>query len=241
MYATEAHESGAELVERHMGLVKRIAYHLAGRLPATVQVEDLVQAGVIGLLEAARNYQTGHGAGFETFAGIRIRGAMLDEVRRGDWAPRSAHRASREISEAIRKVENRQQREASGAEIAQEMGVSLDEYHAMLRKSTEARVFSLEDVFGNDGDPLDVVPGGEDDPVQDYTRQGFATTVAESIAALPEREQLVLSLYYDEELNLKEIGEVLGVTESRVCQIHGQALSRLRARLADWSYAEVAV
>lgn len=238
MYAAEAFENSEDLVERHMDLVKRIAYHLAGRLPMTIPVQDLIQAGAMGLLEAAQQYDKRHGASFETYAGIRIRGAMLDEARRLSWAPRSTHRSMRQISEAVRAVELRMGRSASASEVASEMGVDLDTYHSMLRKVTERRVFNLEDLFGADGDGSDALPSDAVDPADEYQRERFGAAVAEAIVSLPERERLVLSMYYDDELNLREIGEVLGVTESRVCQIHGQALVRLRSRLTDWHGGE---
>ncbi|HEX6999670.1 MAG TPA: RNA polymerase sigma factor FliA [Gammaproteobacteria bacterium] len=234
MYADEAAMPGEALVARYMDLVRRIAFHMAGRLPASVQVEDLIQAGVVGLLEAGRYYDRRHGASFETYAGIRIRGAMLDEVRRQNWAPRSAHRATRQIAEAIRAVEGRTGREAQAEEVARELGVSLDVYHDMVRKVTEARVLSLDALFEPDGDYTEMLPDDADDPSQQCVKDRLLGAAAEAIDGLPERERLVLSLYYVEELNLKEIGQVLGVTESRVCQIHGQALARLRARLTDW-------
>ncbi|TVS18333.1 MAG: RNA polymerase sigma factor FliA [Gammaproteobacteria bacterium] len=239
MYAAMGRDTGEVVVEQHMDLVRRLAHHLMGRLPASVQLDDLIQAGVVGLLEAARHFDDSHGASFETYAGIRIRGAMLDEVRRQDWSPRSAHRASREISEAVRRVEGRTGREASAAEIARELGVELEAYHGMLRKVAEGRVFSLEDMFGADQSADEMLSGKSDDPARECVRRNFSDAAAEAIAKLPEREQLVLSLYYDQELNLKEIGEVLGVSESRVCQIHGQVLVRLRARLTDWTFDEV--
>jgi RNA polymerase sigma factor for flagellar operon FliA len=220
-----------------MDLVRRIAHHLIGRLPASVQIDDLIQAGAMGLLEAARQYDASHGASFETYAGIRIRGAMLDEVRRHDWSPRSSHRTMREISAAIHAVEKRTARRAEGREIAAQMGVGLDEYHALLRKSTETRVFNLEDLFGPDVDAGDTLPGDARGPAGEYEDVRLNAAIVEAIGDLPERERTVLALYYDEELNLREIGEVLGVTESRVCQIHSQALVRLRAKLTEWKGA----
>ena len=130
------------LVQRHSELVRRIAHHLMGRLPSSVDVTDLIQAGLIGLLEAARNYSGAHGASFETYAGIRIRGAMLDELRRGDWAPRSVHRRAREISGAIRSIEQEVGREARDVEVAQRLGISLDEYHGNLSDATRCQVLS---------------------------------------------------------------------------------------------------
>ena len=227
------------LLERYAPLVKRIANHLLARLPSSVQVDDLVQAGVIGLLEASRNYDAGKGASFETYAGIRIRGAMIDEVRRGDWAPRSVHRNSRRVQEAMARLEKRLGRDVSDQEVAAEMGVSLDEYHAITQDSLSSRLFSIDELGGEDENPDDFLPSGESSPADGVQRAALRQQLAAAIATLPERERLVLALYYDEELNLKEIGLVLGVSESRVSQIHSQAAQRLRARLKDWSAGDL--
>jgi len=234
-YAESSGEA-ERLVRQHQVLVKRIAHHLMARLPDSVQVDDLLQAGMIGLLEAASKYDGSMGASFETYAGIRIRGAMLDEVRRGDWIPRSVHRNSRAISEATRKVEATTGREALGTEVAGEMGISLEAFHAMLSDARGARLFSIEELTEDNPDAIDVA---EDNPIEGrHIEQVFKRRLVEAIESLPEREKLVLSLYYDEELNLKEIGSVLGVSESRVCQIMGSATTRLRARVADWVESE---
>ncbi len=224
--------SGAEaeqLVLRHAELVKRIAHHLAGRLPASVEVDDLIQAGMLGLLEAASSYAADRGASFETYAGIRIRGAMIDSLRKLDWAPRSVHRRARDAATAIRSVEHRLGREARDAEVAAEMGIEVDEYHKVMQDAAACQLTSLEDA-GAAGDAAD----GSLDPFADAHDGDFRLALADAISQLPERERLVMSLYYDEELNLKEIGLVLKVSESRVCQLHGQALTRLKARLAGW-------
>jgi RNA polymerase sigma factor for flagellar operon FliA len=227
-----------ELVERYAPLVKKIASHLLGRLPDGVELEDLIQTGLIALLDAARQYSPLKGASFETYASIRVRGAMLDEFRNTDWAPRSVYRKQRQLTAAIRSVENRTGAHASPREIAAELGVELDEYFQMVAATTAQRMFSLEEA-----DP-DVASGdsghGEPsvDPAMEIESEAFQQAMTQAIAELPEREGLVMSLYYDEELNLKEIGEVLGVSESRVCQIHGQALTRLRARLQPWVTAQ---
>jgi RNA polymerase sigma factor FliA len=230
-------EDADQLVRRHAPLVRRIAYHLMGRLPPSVDVGDLVQAGMIGLLEAARNFTTDRAASFETYAGIRIRGAMLDELRRTDWTPRSVHRKVREVAEVVRQIENETGADADSAEVMKRLGISAEEYHQVLADATSARLLSLtapDDGDGGEGSALDVVDHESLGPSDSIEQDGLREALAEAISTLPKREQLVMSLYYEQELNLKEIGLVLGVTESRVCQIHGQALVRLRARMGDW-------
>ncbi len=236
MYAEgKNNQSLEQLVHQHAELVKRIAHHLMGRMPAGVCVEDLVQAGMIGLIDAAQKFDHTKGASFETYAGIRIRGAMIDEVRRGEWAPRSVHRNARAIQEAVRIVENRTGRDASDKEVAAELGVSLDEYYAMAKDCLATKLFSVDELLAPDEQIEQSEASLADaNPFQEIQRDSLREHLIKAIASLPEREQLVLSLYYDDELNLKEIGEVLGVSESRVSQIHSQAAHRLRARLAAW-------
>ncbi len=224
----------SEIVERHTSLVRRIAYHLVSRLPASVQAEDLIQSGMIGLLEASRNYQPTHGASFETYAGIRIRGAMLDEIRRQDWAPRSLFRKMRQVSEAMREIENSEARDARDAEVAERIGVSLEEYHRILKDASGHKVFSTEELTAGMESVADGLFGNIAGPLDSLESDEFRRSLARAVSTLPEREKLVMSLYYDQEMNLREIGELMGVTESRVCQIHGQAVLRLRARLRDW-------
>lgn len=232
-YADVQKQDLNELISQHAGLVKRIAHHLLARLHDSVQVDDLIQSGMIGLIEAAQKYDGSKGASFETYAGIRIRGAMLDEIRRGDWAPRSVHKNSRRIAEAIRNIENSKGRDAQEHEIAEYLDVSLSEYHSLLRDSASCRLFSYEDML-DQNDNNDFIEGKDADPEGRLTRDHFQTALAQAIQTLPEREQLVLSLYYSDELNLKEIGSILDVSESRVSQIHSQAAQRLRGRLGDW-------
>lgn len=222
------------VVVKYAPLVKRIAYHIVSRLPPSVQPDDLIQAGMIGLLEAARNYDATQGASFETYAGIRIRGAMLDEIRRSDWAPRSVHKKARMVSEAIRSIENRTGRDARDHEVAGSLGMSLEEYHHVLQDATGYRVLSFDDIGPGEEAFIDNHPADVAGPLEGLQHQDFKRSLAEAIASLPERERLVMALYYDEELNLREIGEVLGVSESRVCQIHSQAVIRLQARLGQW-------
>jgi RNA polymerase sigma factor for flagellar operon FliA len=217
------------LVVRHAELVKRIAYHLAGRLPASVEVDDLIQAGMLGLLEAAVNFASDRGASFETYAGIRIRGAMIDALRKLDWAPRSVHRKAREAAAAIRALEAEHGREARDVEIAERMGVSLEDYHHVVQDAASCQLASFDDA-----PDAELTADAHADPARDVQELDFRKALAAAIAELPERERLVMSMYYDDELNLKEIGAVLNVSESRVCQLHGQALVRLKARLSSW-------
>ena len=222
------------LVEKHAPLVKRIAYHLLARLPASVQVDDLIQAGMIGLIEAAKNFDGGKGASFETFAGIRIRGSMLDEIRRGDWTPRSVHRNARLIAETIAELEAELGRDVKDVEVAEKLDITLDEYHHMLSDVSSGRIIGIEDL-GITEDALVTANDLENDNLyEEQANDSFQQALIKNISSLPEREAIVLSLYYNDELNLKEIGEVLSVSESRVSQIHSQALVRLRARMQDW-------
>ncbi len=223
-------------IEEFAPLVKRIAYHMMMRMPASVQVDDLIQAGMIGLIEAAQKYDSSKGASFETYAGIRIRGSIVDEMRRGDWAPRSVHRNSRNIAKAVNAVEARTGRDAQDAEVAAELGVPLAEYFSMLQDSNSSRLYSYEETFGEEDSNIDAseTSSAFASPFEGLQREGLKKALADAISQLPERERMVLALYYNEELNLKEIGLVLGVSESRVSQIHSQAAVRLKARLAGW-------
>ncbi|NMH59611.1 RNA polymerase sigma factor FliA [Alteromonas ponticola] len=228
----------AQLVEQHATLVKRIAHHLMVRLPPSVLVDDLIQAGMIGLLEAAKNFDGSKGASFETFAGIRIRGAMLDEIRKGDWTPRSVHKNSRAISDAIAQVERDTGRDAKDAEIAGVLNVSLDDYHQMLNEVNAGKLVGIEDLGVSEDVITTEENAGSDSPLDDLMQGAFQKALAHAITTLPEREAIVLSLYYDEELNLREIGEVLDVSESRVSQIHSQAMLKLKSRMKSWRVSE---
>jgi RNA polymerase sigma factor for flagellar operon FliA len=222
------------LVRRHADLVKRIAYHLAGRLPPQVEVDDLIQAGMMGLLEAAQHYTTGRGASFETYAGIRIRGAMLDALRKLDWAPRSVHRKARAAAASLRAIEAVRGGEATDAEVAAHMGVPLGDYHQILQEALSCQLLRLNDSEDGEESALDRLRDDGPDPLEETVDDCVRRAVIDAIERLPERERLVLSLYYEQELNLKEIGAVLKVTESRVCQLHAQALLRLKSQLAEW-------
>ena len=233
IYAANGRVPHEALVEQYAPMVKRIGMHLRGRLPDTIELDDLVQVGLMALLEAAKNYLPSKGASFQTYASIRVRGAMLDEVRSNDWAPRSVYRTQRQITAAISAVENRTGAAAKADAIAEELGVSIDEYFRMVSKTATARMFSL-DQYESDQDIAATTSSGDgSDPSRELESIEFREEIIRAIKSLPERDALVLSLYYDDELNFKEIGAVLGVSESRVCQLHGQALARVRSRIQE--------
>jgi RNA polymerase sigma factor for flagellar operon FliA len=234
MYTSVQAAGADERIMQHAPLVKRIAHHLLNRLPDSVQIEDLIQAGMLGLLEAIKHYDPVQRASFETYAGIRIRGSMLDEVRRSDWTPRSVHKKSRMVSDAIRIIENETGGEARDVDIARHLGIAMDEYNHILQDSISCRLFSVEELAQTgdhyDEESLDM----KAEPLDSLSRDGFQQALANAIMRLPERERLIISLYYDDELNLREIGEVLNISESRVSQIRTQAVLRLRSRLSEW-------
>ena len=222
------------LVKTHAVLVKRIAYHLLGRLPRTIQIDDLMQAGMLGLLEAVRHYDETKGASFETYAGIRIRGTILDEVRRNDWVPRSVYRNARAIAAAVRAVENRLSRDAKDHEVAAELNISLNEYHEMLSETNGAHLFGFDDLGVTDDVLKDETEGASTEPYITVQRDDTRARLSQIISSLPKNESLVLSLYYEHDLNLKEIGDVLDVGESRVSQILSQATHRIKARQREF-------
>ncbi len=230
-YARQDKQLVEDRVNENLALVKRITFHLMAKLPAGIESDDLIQAGMIGLLAAAREYSPDRGASFSTYAGIRIRGAILDEIRHINWSPRSVQKKAQMLSRAVQEVESRSGSQASDRQLADELGVSLDEYHDMARDVASSRLLYLDEDETEQGNDLE-------NPVSRLQDDGLREAVVEAIDELPEREKMVMALYYQEELNLKEIGEVLGVSESRVCQIHGQALVRLRANLDVWALSE---
>ncbi len=234
-YLQEEHPDQAVLFEDNIELVHRIAHHVVMKLPPGQQMDDYIQVGLMGLWEASKRYRPGEAASFKTFAGIYIRGAIFDELRRQSWTPRSTQAKSKRISEAVQSAEAKYGRSASGAEIAEEMGESLDEYNSMLAETAGAWLVPLDNVDAEGSD----MAGGTN-PEADTEQDALQSALADVIRTLPEREQLVMSLYYQDELNLREIGEVIGVGESRVCQIHSQAVSRIRARMeGGWIDPEI--
>ncbi len=233
MYSDIQKDQRDQRIIEHIGLVKRIAYHLIARLPSHVQVEDLIQAGMLGLIEASKHYDPSQGASFETYAGIRVRGAMLDDVRHADWSPRSLHRKMRQLREAVQEIENRTGREAKDQEIADAMEVSLEDVQAIKRDHASSQLFSL-DQDDEDAGSQGRLRSNVSDPLEALEDSDFKSGLVKVIATLSEREQMVMSLYYNEELNLKEIGQVLDISESRVCQIHSQALKNIRSKMRSW-------
>lgn len=236
MYTAHGVLDRQQLVTQYAPLVKRIAFHLMARLPASVQVEDLVQNGMLGLLDACGRFEDGQGAQFETYAVQRIRGAMLDGLRENDWVPRSVRREMRRVEAAIVQLEHQHGRQPTETELAAVLEMPLEDYQHLLGEARGHQLLSLEDLGGRNGDGdeefLDRHETGEtQDPLALLLEDDMRGTLVKAIEALPEREKLVMSLYYEEELNLREIGEVLGVTESRVCQLHSQAIARLRAQV----------
>lgn len=234
MYTAHGVLDKQQLVTQYAPLVKRIAYHLMARLPASVQADDLIQNGMLGLLDACGRFEDGQGAQFETYAVQRIRGAMLDGLRENDWVPRSVRREMRRVEAAITQLEHQHGRQPNETELAAALDMPLAEYQRLLGDARGHQLLSLEDLSGSDGDEefLDRhETGTNQDPLALLLEGDMRIALVRGIEALPEREKLVMSLYYEEELNLREIGEVLGVTESRVCQLHSQAIARLRAQV----------
>jgi RNA polymerase sigma factor FliA len=224
-------------VREYTPLVRRLAHQMIARLPANVEFDDMVQTGMMGLMDAASRFEVTHGTQFEVYAAQRIRGAMLDELRANDWMPRSARKSQRDIDGAIHRLEGRLMRAPVEAEIAAELGVPLAEYQELLNGARGAQLVYLDDL-GARSDEEDflerhlVIDGQE--PAAILRDKRFREALVAAIDELPEREKLLMGLYHEQEMNLREIGAVMGVTESRVCQLHSQALARLRSKLKQW-------
>ncbi len=237
MYTAKGQLDTGTLLKQYSPLVRRLAHQMIAKLPANVELDDLVQVGMIGLSDALARFDASQGVQFETFATQRIRGAMLDELRGSDWMSRGDRRQQRAIETAVHRLEQRLGRAPSESEIAAEMGLPLKEYQELLGKVRGTQLIYLEDMGsdGGDDDFLDRhVADEEADPLGRVEDQRMRRALVDAIKNLPEREQLVMSMYYEQDMNLKEIAAVLGVTESRVCQLHSQSIARLRARLREW-------
>jgi len=230
-------ERQKDYAKQYAPLVRRIAHQMIAKLPANVELDDMIQAGMIGLMDAVNRFEESQGTQFEVYAASRIRGSMLDELRAGDWLPRSARKNQRDIENAIHRLEQRLQRAPQEGEIAQELNMSVPEYQELLGDARGAQLVYFDDLGGGvDGDDYlerhVAQAGGE--PLEILRDKRFRTALVAAIEDLPEREKLLMSMYYEQDLNLREIGAVMGVTESRVCQLHSQAVSRLRAKLKSW-------
>jgi RNA polymerase sigma factor for flagellar operon FliA len=223
------------LIRQYSPLVRRLAHHMMAKLPPSIQVDDLIQVGLIGLSEALTRFEATQGVQFETFATQRIRGAMIDELRENDWMSRGSRKSQKEIEGALHKLEHRLGRSPTETEIATELGMNLNDYQALLYKVKGTQLVYLEDMAGGsegedsflDRHMLD----NDADPMQMLRNQRLRQSLVEAIKHLPEREQYIMSMYYENDMNLKEIAAVLGVTESRVCQLHSQSIARLRAKM----------
>ena len=225
-----------DLLTQYMPMVKRLAHHMMGRLPPSVEEDDMVQAGMIGLLDAISRYDEAQSAQFEAYAIQRIRGSMLDELRQSDWMPRSARQSMRKIEKAIGALQHQLGRQPKGSEIAASMKIPLAEYQAMLGDARGHQLLYFEDFGESDEEDsfLDKQSGNEGSmPLPQLLDANLRACIIAGIEGLPEREKLLMSLYYEEELNLREISEVFGVSEARVCQLHGQAIARIRTKLKE--------
>jgi RNA polymerase sigma factor for flagellar operon FliA len=237
MYTAKGQLNTGALLKQYSPLVRRLAHQMIAKLPANVELDDLIQVGMIGLSDALSRFDTAQGVQFETFATQRIRGAMLDELRGSDWMSRGDRRHQRAIETAVHKLEQRLGRAPNEGEIAAEMGMSLKDYQELLGKVRGTQLIYLEDMNGEDGEDgyLDRHVADEDaDPLHRLRDRRMREALVEAIKNLPEREQYVMSMYYEHDMNLKEIAAVLKVTESRVCQLHSQSIARLRTRLREW-------
>jgi len=236
MYTAKGLSDSNALLKQYSPLVRRLAHQMIAKLPANVELDDLIQVGMIGLNDALSRFDANQGVQFETFATQRIRGAMLDELRGGDWMSRGDRRQQRAIEAAVRKLEQKLQRAPSESEIADEMGMMLGDYQELLGKVRGTQLFYLEDLSGEDGDDfLDRHVADEGaNPLAMLQDQRMREALVDAIGKLPEREQHVMSMYYEHDMNLKEIAAVLGVTESRICQLHSQSIARLRSKLRQW-------
>jgi RNA polymerase sigma factor for flagellar operon FliA len=238
MYTVKGKADKNSLLTEHMPLVKRLAHQMKAKLPPSVEVDDLVQAGMMGLLDAINRYEENHGAQFETYAVLRIRGAMLDELRSSDWMPRSTRANMRKVEQAMATLQQQLGRPPSESEVAKSLKLSLADYQDLLGDSGGHQLVYYEDFHDEEGSDsfLDRYAVDDDDPLKSLLDTDFRQTVIDAIDALPPREKMLMGLYYEEELNLKEIGAVMGVSESRVSQLHTQAVARLRTYLRERSW-----
>jgi len=237
MYTANGHLDANAMLKQYSPLVRRLAHQMIAKLPANVEIDDLIQVGMIGLPDALSRFDAAQGVQFETFATQRIRGAMLDELRGNDYLSRGTRKHQRSIESAVSRLEQQLGRAPHESEIAKEMGISLTEYQELLGKVRGTQLVYLEDMSGAEGDSdfLDRhVADTESNPLAQLQDQRMRGALIEAIKVLPEREQYVMSMYYEHDMNLKEIAAVLKVTESRVFQLHSQSIARLRVKLREY-------
>lgn len=238
MYRQQGREDRDRIILEHLPQIKYIARRIAFRLPPGVQLDDLISAGILGLMDALEKFDESKGVQFKTYAEVRIRGAILDSLRGLDWAPRSLRKRSRSVEEAYTRLEQKLGRSASDAEAAEDLGLEINEFHALLDQLQGLNIGQLQ-TAGSDRESsnaeemaLHYLPLSEEEsPFETVQKRELREILAGIIRALPEKEQLVVSLYYYEELTMKEIGEILGVNESRVSQLHTRAMLRMRGKL----------
>ncbi len=242
MYKSDGKQDKNQMLTEHAPLVKKLAHQMKAKLPPSVEVDDLIQAGMIGLLDAVNRYEEGHGAQFETYAVQRIRGAMLDELRSNDWMPRSMRQNMRKVEDALNILQQRLGRSPTESEVAKQLKLTLVQYQEMLADGGGHQLVYYEDFHDSDSSEhfLDrYCTDASDDPLQALMNTDFRAAVIDAINGLPEREKILMGLYYEQELNLKEIGAIMNVSESRVCQLHSQAVSRMRAFLREKAWTGV--
>jgi RNA polymerase sigma factor for flagellar operon FliA len=235
MYTVKGQLDRTALIKQYQPLVRKLAHYMMAKLPASVEVDDLIQVGLIGLADALSRYEASQGVQFETFATQRIRGAMLDELRGNDWMSRGSRKSQKEIETTMRRLEHRLGRSPIESEIAKEMGLSLPDYQSLLGKVRGTQLVYLEDMARtseDDDNYLDRhVADSTADPMNMLRDHRLRESLVAAIKGLPEREQYIMSMYYEQDMNLKEIAAVLDVTESRICQLHSQSIARLRAKM----------
>lgn len=224
------------LVNQYADLVKKMAYQIKAKLPASVEADDLIQAGMMGLLDAAGKYQDNQGAQFKTYASQRIHGAIMDELRSADWLPRNVRKQMRDVEKAIASLQNSLGRAPSESEVAKKLKITITDYFQILTDCGGHQLIYFEDVHKSEDEDhfLDrFIQNNKSDVINGLLSRDFKEALKQAIEALPEREKILMGLYYEQELNLKEIGAVMSVTESRVSQMHSQAVARIRATLKE--------
>jgi RNA polymerase sigma factor FliA len=241
--ASEGSSVPEELLREHLPMVRFLALRIRERLPQQVEMEDLISAGIVGLMDALQKFDPKKKVQFRTYAQFRVRGAMLDSLRALDWGPRDLRRKGRAVEEAIRSLSATMGKAPTESEVAKQMGLDLNAYQQLLGELSGLELSSLNASPSDDSgmEALTLIPAGpEDDPFLQCQSSEMRRLLAEAIAELPERERMVLTLYYYEELTMREVGATMGVVESRVSQLHSSAMARLRVALGASSPSRAA-